>query len=128
MVKNNISTEMVNEGISLIKKLDSLEMQPEAALWFYDVDKNSWKFIIAEKNLKKEGPKSLYKKIQILLLNSPNEFPIISLSDIVLLDEKEQLISLLRSAYRTGKGISNIRFSQNVINGTMIEDALIYRL
>ena len=128
MVKNNITEEMNSESINFIKKLDLLGLSPEAAFWFYDVEKSSWKFIVAEKNLKKEGPKLVYKKIQNLLLNSPDEFPNISLSDIVLLDEKDPLITLLRSAIKTGKGISSIRFSHNVINGTLIDDAIIYRL
>jgi hypothetical protein len=38
------------------------------------------------------------------------------------------MITLLRVALRTGPGIGGIRFSSNVINGTLIEDAYIYRL
>ena len=64
MVKNDISPEVINEGIALIKKFDAVGFSPEAALWFYIDDKNSWKLIIAKKNVKKEGPRVFYKKIQ----------------------------------------------------------------
>jgi hypothetical protein len=34
----------------------------------------------------------------------------------------------LRTAIRTDSGINGIRFSNNSINGTVIEDAYIYRI
>ena len=37
------------------------------------------------------------------------------------------VVALLRTAIRTGPGISGIRFKNNVIDGTLIEDAYIYR-
>jgi hypothetical protein len=52
----------------------------------------------------------------------------IPLKDITILDSNDSLITLLRLAIKTGDGISGIRFSQNVINGTLIEDAYIYRI
>ena len=52
----------------------------------------------------------------------------VSLEDIVLAKPDAQIIRLLAQAIATGPGISNIRFTHNAINGTLIEDALIYRL
>ena len=58
----------------------------------------------------------------------PEDQSIISLKDISVVDSSDQLISLLKVAVKTDKGISSIRFSRNMINGTLVEDTYIYRL
>jgi len=45
-----------------------------------------------------------------------------------VIEEKAPLYVLLRSAISTGPGLSGIRFSRNVINGQLIEDAYLYRI
>ncbi len=52
----------------------------------------------------------------------------IGLADVVVTDPDNSLLRPMNGAIGTGPGLSRIRFSQNVINGTLIEDALIYRL
>ena len=52
----------------------------------------------------------------------------LSLDDLALAKPDAPLVTLLRNAVRTGSGIHGIRFSNNVMNGTVIEDAYIYRL
>jgi len=58
----------------------------------------------------------------------PNAQARIPLKDIAVIDSNDPLIKLLRVAIKTGGGISGIRFTKNVINGTPIEDAYIYRI
>jgi hypothetical protein len=75
-----------------------------------------------------QGPKNIYKKVQAVISRNFGEHPVISLKDISVVDSKDPLILLLRSAVTAEGEISHIKFSQNVINGVFIEDAYIYRL
>ena len=52
----------------------------------------------------------------------------LSLDSVTLAKPDSLVVSLLRAAIRTEHDINGIRFTNNVINGTLVEDAYIYRL
>jgi hypothetical protein len=128
MVETTLTKEMMETGATLVRKLDDRGLQPDAALWLYSSDLEQWKLVIAEGKVDKEGPKGVYREIQRIIAESTNEIGELSLDDVSLAKPDSSIIALLRIAVRTGPGISGIRFKNNVINGTLIEDAYIYRL
>ena len=127
MDKTVLVEKNIDEGKRLIIGLDNTGFQVDAAMWFYLSDPAEWRLFLASPFVDKEGPKKAYSFIQSVLerLSPPSE---ISLKDISVLSPSHHLIHLLRIAIRTGPGISGIRFTQNVINNTLIEDAYIYRI
>ena len=125
MVAKNLTTEMIDEGKKLITELDSSGYKLDATLWFYFPEEGFWKLVLSFPNVEKEGPKHFYTKIQKLLSKVDVSF---SLDDIVIAKPNSPLIQLLRIMTRTGPGINDIRISNSVINGHIIEDAHIYRL
>lgn len=128
VVKEYLSREMIDAGAELTRLLDDARLIVDAALWFYSSENNSWQFVVASPEVRTQGPKNIYKKIQSVIARNFGEHSVISLKDISVVDSKDPSILLLRSVIVTGEGISNIRFSQNMINGVFIEDAYIYRL
>jgi hypothetical protein len=128
MVETNLTKEMIETGATLVRKLDDRGLQPDAALWLYSPDLEQWKLVIAEVKVGKKGPKGVYREIQRILAEFTDEIGELSLDDVALAKPDAPIIALLRIAVRTGPGISGIRFKNNVINGTLIEDAYIYRL
>ena len=58
----------------------------------------------------------------------PNDTDKVSLSDISVVENTDPLVTLLRTAVKTGMGIAGLRFSRNTINGHFIEDAYLYRV
>lgn len=128
MVGTELRQELINDGATLIKRLDESGLQPDAAFWFYFSDPQVWRLVLAEVKVGKNGPKQVYRQIQRLLGKTPKAFAELSLDDIALTKPDDLLVKLLRTVVRTGPGISGIRFRHNVINGTVIEDAYIYRL
>lgn len=128
MDKTALVKEDIQEGIRLIEALDKAGFQVEAAIWFYFTDSGEWRLLIASPFVEKNGPKKAYNFIQGVLTKSSPPLGI-SLKDISAVSPKHHLISLLRIAIgSTGRGISDIRFTRNVINNTLIEDAYIYRI
>jgi len=117
----------IEEGKRLIEALDKANFGVKAALWFYLTDSDEWRLIIASPYEEENGPKMAYSFIQReqKKLTPPID---IFLKDISVLSPNNDLINLLKVAIRTGPGISGIRFTRNVINNILIEDAHIYRM
>lgn len=128
MVETILTKEMIEMGRVLVRKLDEQGVSPAAALWLYFPEEQQWKLVIAELTVGTLGPKIIYRKIQQILAVSSDELSGLSLDDVTLARPDAPIIVLLRVAIRTGPGISGIRFKNNAINGTLIEDAYIYRM
>lgn len=128
VVKEALSGEMISAGAELTRQLDKARFSVYASLWFYVPETNTWRFIIASPDVRTRGLKKAYKQVQSIVSKVPEDQPRIALKDITVVDSTDPLISLLRVAIKTGDGISGIRFSQNMINGVLIEDGYIYRL
>lgn len=128
LVKESLSSEMISVGAELIRRLDEARFVVSASLWLYTAENNSWRFIIGSPEVRLHGPKQAYRQVQGVISRIPVEQVRISLKDITVIDSNDPLLSLLRIALKTGDGISGIRFSHNVINGTLIEDSYIYRI
>ncbi len=128
VVKESLSSELISVGKELTILLDENQFNVSASLWFYMSDINNWRFFVASSEVSNKGVKSAYEGIQRIISEIPEDQPRITLKDISLLSPLDPLISLLKIVIRTGDGISGIRFSQNTINGILIDDAYIYRL
>jgi len=128
MVETNLTEEMKQAGGEIVRIMDEHGIQPDAAFWFYYPEQQIWKLVIAQVKMTKSGPKELYRQIQKFMSILPKEISQLSLEDISLVRPDAPMVVLLRKAVHTGSGIENIRLRNNVINGTLIEDAYVYRL
>ncbi len=128
VVKEYLSSEMITAGVELTRRLDDARFIVSASLWFYLPEANAWRFIIGSPEVRTNGPRQAYRKVQTVILKMSDDQPKISLKDVSVVDSNDSLISLLRGAIGTDGGMSNIRFTHNVINGVLIEDAYIYRI
>ena len=128
MVATTLTKEMIEAGANLISKLDQGGVQPDAAFWFYFPDIQQWKLVLAEVKLGSEGPRGIYGRIKDVLSQFNEELKNLSLDSITLAKPDAPIVALLRVAIRTGPAIGGIRFTNNVINGVVVEDAYIYRL
>ena len=128
MVETQLTEEMIATGAALIRKMDERKMSPEAAFWLYFPDIQAWKLVIAKAKVGISGPKETYRQIQKLLGEFATETKRLSLNDIAVARSDAPIVALLRIALGNVTGISSIRFTANVINGVVIEDAYIYRL
>jgi len=114
-------------GKALLKKLDEVKFKVKAALWLYMPDPEEWRLVLASPSIDTDGPKRAYETVQSQL-QGIGQKDILSLQNISLVSPRDKLIKALKSVIKTGKEISHIRLTRNVINGLFIEDAYIYRL
>lgn len=128
MVESTLTKEMIASGKALVSKLDDSGVQPDAAFWFYFPDIKEWKLVLAEVKVGSSGPTRVYQDIQKIISQFSDELGELSLNHITLTKPDAPIVKLLQVGIRTGDEISGIRFTNNVINGVVIEDAYIYRL
>lgn len=128
LVTDSLSNEMIAAGAKLTRLLDSARFTVRASFWFYLPEQNTWRLVFALPETRTIGPKAVYKKIQTVLNKTPNDQLRVALRDITVTEPNDPLIKLLSVLISTGPGISGVRFSKNVINGQLIEDAYIYRI
>ena len=131
MVKPTLVDADMKAGEALLSKLDEIKFDVRAAFWFYMPDSEEWRLIFASPAVDKKGPKEAYEKVQSQLPELKEEFEQdyeLSLQNISVISPNDDLVKLLKTAIKTGPGVSHIRFARNVINNVFIEDAYIYRV
>jgi hypothetical protein len=115
------------DGKILLRQLDQDEFPVSSAFWYYSSEDERWDLIIASRLVREQGPLAAYRELgETMKRIQATDFSMDS-SRVHLVDEKDFHPSLLRKAIKTGTGISGISFGMNVINGTLVEDAYIYR-
>jgi hypothetical protein len=82
---------------------------------------------LVEVKLAKKGPKAAYAEVQKILVKYSQELENIKLDDLVLEKPDARIVELIRKVVRTGSTISGIRFKNNVVDGTLVDDAYVYR-
>jgi len=128
MVKGPLVERLANAGRRLIELLDAAHVRTRAALWLYRPESDDWKLVLGLPNVKGSGPRAAYRQIQRVFISNQNELLPLRFDDIMVKDPSDPLLKLLADAIQTGPAISEIRFTNNRVGDTLIEDALIYRL
>ncbi len=127
MVATALVERDIEDGKTLVRRLDRDGFPVTAALWFYDSGFDKWKLIIESGLVGKHGPLEAYRRLSKSVRKINTGGFALDPVRVELVKETNELTRLLRRAVRTGPGISGIRLSNNSINGTFVEDAYIYR-
>lgn len=119
-----LSEQLIRDGESFVQSLDAKNAGVTVAFWSYFSDIDDWKLIVCFPG---KDQKEAYTLVQSALHSE--QYPVsLKIDQIGVIPANAPIVKLLSMAIQTGPGISNIRFTNNVINGTLIEDAHIYRL
>jgi len=127
MDKKTLVNIDIEEGKKLLEILDNSSIKITNAFWFYLTDIEEWRLMLVTKLIDQVGPQKAYT---ILLENTNKHKDTIDipLEAITIISPNDPLNLLLKSAIKTGPGISGVRFSGNVINGVLIKDSYLYRI
>ncbi len=116
------------DGAVLIENLDENKFPVSSAFWIYNSESELWRLIIATPLVDVIGTKGAYIQVNkaIHKLGDNIDIPLQSIS---VISPKHMLVKVLRKAIQTEKNaISSIRFTNNTIGNSFIEDAYIYRM
>ena len=133
MATTTLVDNIFEQGKEFLQYLDKQNLDIRAAFWIYQKENNSWKLILSAPKVESQGSRFFYSKILRFLRSFSSQYKsdfLISPLDIVVLSYSDNFILLLKKMITTSPApsINSISFSNNVINGTLIDDAFIYRL
>jgi hypothetical protein len=128
VAKTTLVDRDIDYGERVVRALDETPrkagLRPKAAFWFYFPEDDIWRLVLALPAAKRQSSQTVYRKL-IDVLNRRVHGDI-SVDDIGIVPPDAPPVTLLRQAIRTGPtDVVGIRFSHNVINGQLIEDAYI---
>jgi len=126
LVKEALTEEMKSEGASLMQKLDEFDWRVVAAFWYFESDFNRWKLFLASPRVNVDGVKEGYGAV-IKALKALNQSRA-ALSHISVVAPDHPLVRRLVSAIQTGWTISGISFPRQAIDGSIFEEAYLYRV
>jgi hypothetical protein len=129
MASQSLVRSEIDAGLNLIRALDDADFGVVAALWLYFGDIEKWKLTIAYAGKPEEIEKRYLKAATIISKHrevDPKSL-LLDLSRVRIVSKDDPLIRGLAPILHI-EGTSEVRFSNNLINGIYVEDALIHRL
>lgn len=125
MATTVLVSEDIEKGREIVKALDQEGVKVASAFWLRDPEAEEFRLVLALPRAKEEGPKAAYKLVREALERQKCDFRIWHIDVVSTTDETA---TLLRRAVKTPPdSIGGIRFSHNVVDSKLIEDAYIYR-
>ena len=124
MVKHLFLIEKERAGQALVRLLDQASLDVRGAFWLYDSENNRWRLYLAIKQVDSLGPKRVYTKVQSVARRIPEIVP----TEVSIVSPQHPTVRLLRNVIQTGRELTSVQLSDNVVNGELIADAFVYRM
>lgn len=116
----------VEGGQHLIKELVRQNFPVLAAFWIVVPEAEEWRLVISTPIVDTQGPLAAYQQMQQILQTLPDvRFKIYNIAAV---GQHDQRVALLRRVLKKNLDSGVTRFTNNVIDGSLVEDAYIYLL
>ena len=123
VVKDQLTESMVATGMALTEQLVRADLDVVCALWFYDMESNQWRFLVASPRVDSDGPLRVYEIVQDVLKRPALKASGLKLQNISAIPPSHPVVKAIRSMFKNQAGFTNIRFSRSMINNVLIEDS-----
>lgn len=125
MVATALVNRQLEEGRKLLERLDETATRIDVALWINTPDTDDWQLMLGTSGVNRNGTRKIYEFVLTIL----NQYAIdLSLSEISVVDQSNDLCKALRQLVQTGSGIKTMSFFGNFVNGQRLPDSIIYRV
>jgi hypothetical protein len=123
MYKTVLVKQLIEDGATLLKRLDKNGFPIRAAAWFYDPEKSSWKLVIVTSVADNPGPLEAYMKIQLAMNGHDLS---LSLDDIAVMSSSSRKFEEFK---RTIEGVARGALLNSKVSpeGVAFDDAYVYR-
>jgi len=128
LVRETLSEQEIACGNELLGRIESAGIKVVAAYWVRDrtAEMGTWTLDIVSPEVDKDGPLSLYKRIQKLILSPTRISCGLDLNIIEVLGLDYSFFKQLKSAIRSKSNLTGVPLSQLVVGNTLV-DLFIYR-
>jgi len=123
-----LTQPMMEEGKKVVELLDADNYNPKAAFWIYNKELDAWQLLVGHVNQIGEDETAFSTTITAMFEEHGEKFLTTTVSDIVLALNDAPILDLLNSVVNTGDEILGISFTQEEINGVVIDGVYLYRM
>lgn len=120
---------LINDSITLVRKLDSNKVAPTLVVWYFYEDADVWRLLIAGPAFNQLLPKKealAYQKISEAI--SSTDLQSLTISFVKLVESSDPLPRSLKSLVRTPpNGIIQAHFSDTTLNRIFIKEMIVLR-
>jgi hypothetical protein len=131
MVRASLVEQDLKDGKRLLETLDKpksngTSFRVKAAFWLYRPESMEWRLVLATPLVDEKGPLATYVHLGKVL----DSIQLVGLSthNISVVSPRDPLVKAFRGALRIAPDSAGVRFTRNVVGGTYVEDAYLYRL
>lgn len=125
MASETLVSHEIQQGQAVLDAIDRAGLHVRTAFWLYADE--SWRLVLATPLVDDEGPLPAYRRIQQALAKFGTA-DVVPLNRIQVISVRDPLIRAVKQVVhvpRTSR--SPTRYTRNVVNGILVEDAYIYR-
>jgi hypothetical protein len=116
----------VRAAQALVQLLDEAGLPPRAALWTYTSDSDSWRlWVVPPTELKDK--REFYLRLADVFAAHASEVAGLDMGEVQFIEAKHPVIQGLGRIFHA-EGNGEIRFTNNMLNGYFLPDAIIIRM
>ncbi len=119
---------MMESGQHFVSLLDANDMKPLAAFWIYNQDHDEWLLLAGHVHGIGNDDAAFSSAVSEIISANRASLPGLDVSDVVLALDNAPILELLNSVVNTGDEILGINFSNETINGKVIDGVYLYRM
>ena len=117
---------LVEGGHKLNDLMTKSGIPPRAVMWVHNTDVDTWRlWVVPPKNL--TNKLDFYRRVSSLVTKNRNELRGLDAADIEMIEDTHPAIKALSTMFRV-TGRSDVRVSQNMLNGFYLPDGIILQM
>jgi len=118
----------MESGKRFAELLAENDLDPKAAFWIYNSELGDWQLILGHVNGIDDDAGKFNGKVTEILGSHRPQLPGLEVTDISLALSSAPILELLNSVVNTGDEFLGINFSNEEINGIVIDGVYLYRM
>lgn len=119
---------MMESGKRFVALLDDNDLNPKAVFWIFNPESGDWQLLLGHVNGIGDDDATFDAMANKLLSAHYSQLPELKVTDIGLAFDNAPILELLNSVVNTGDEILGIPFTNEEINGIVIDGVYLYRM
>ena len=123
-----LTQNRMESGRRFAELLIDEDLSPKAAFWIYNSELKDWQLVLGHVNGIGDDVEAFSGKVAGILDAYETQLPELQVGDVSLALRDAPILELLNSVVNTGEELLGINFSNEEINGIVIDGVYLYRM
>jgi len=123
-----LTPNKMESGKRFVQLLDDNFLNPKAAFWIYNSELDDWKLLVGHVNSIDDDDAIFNAEVSGLFTANRAHLSDLQVTDIALALQNAPILELINSVVNTGDDILGIPFTNEEINGVVLDGIYLYRM